>query len=191
MTTTRTDQLTSEIQATFEKELATASKLGATDVSAMMTAVHGIQDKIAAQVKTKIADEKTAHDALAENERAGKTALETHIQDLFGTLAETIKPMFEKLTTVGQVVCRLDKDKDDKITVNIVVGNLSKVTSTGHSRNHKMTVDGKQYDTVSLAWKGVMGDVPQPSKEVGADKHQSFTRDVAEVALKAAGHTVS
>ena len=194
MTTTRTDELTIEIQKTFEKELATASQLGAKgDVGAMMTAINGIQAKVADQVKAKIATEKTALDALAVTEAAGKTALETHAQDLLGVVATTLAPGFEALTTVGQLVFRMDKDKDQKTTVSVVVGNLTKVSGNGASRNYKITVDGKQYDTVAIAWKEIMGDVPQPTKTVGkGDKeHQSKTADIAKVALKAAGHTVS
>ena len=102
------------------------------------------------------------------------------------------------MSDFGQLIGRLDKDKDGKMTVSIVVGNLSKVGSngTGASRNHKLTVDGKQFDTVAIAWKETMGDIPQPTKEVQdkkatGGKRQSATKDVAVTALEAAGHKVS
>ncbi|KKM94129.1 hypothetical protein LCGC14_1201470 [marine sediment metagenome] len=193
---TRLQTLTEEITQTYADQYTKAAALGAKDAVAMAKAISNIGIEIAAKATDRLKAEKAASDKLAETESAGKKGLETNLQDLFGPVAETVKPVFESLKTVGQAICRLDKDASGKMTVNITVGNITKVGGTGQTRSHKMTVNGKQYGTVAEAWKEVMGDVAQPTKEVNDKsatngKRQSATRDVAVTALEKAGHTVS
>lgn len=201
---TRLQTITEEITQTYADQYTKAAALGAKDAPAMAAAISAIGIEIAKKANDRITAEKTESNKIAEAESAAKKVLETNLQDLFGPVAVVVQPVFESLTTVGQVLCRLDKDSAGKMTVNITVGNLTKVVgSTGTTRNHKLTIDGKQYDTVGQGWKSVMGDTAQPEKEVidskapksakypDGGKRMSKTKDVAVAALTAAGHTVS
>lgn len=195
-TQTRLQTLTEEITQAYATKFTEAAALGAKDPVAMAKAIGSITAEIETKARERIKTEKDALDALAKTEAAGKTALETHAQDVLGKAFETLRAGFESLQTVGQLIGRLDKDKDGKMTVSIVVGNLTKATNGTGTRSHKIVIDGKQYDTVMVGWKAVMGDVPQPTKEVvdakaTGGKRQSATRNVAVTALEAAGHKIS
>ena len=193
---TRIEEITLEITETMAEKFATAAALGAKEPAKMAAEILSIQAEIKKAASDRMDKEKADSTKLAEAEVAGKKALETHAQDVLGTAAETLRDGYESLQTVGQIIARLGKDAKGKMTVDITMANLTKVGGGNGSRNYKCTVDGKQYDTVAQAWKGVMGDVAQPTKTVkdkSADggERQTKTADVAITALKAAGHTVS
>ena len=196
---TRLDQIKSEILETYADQFKKATELGTKgDLPAMSKAIMDIQQEISTKAADRVSQEKKNDEAKVASESAGKTALELHAQDVFKEPAAAIMPGFEKLETVGQVIVRFEKDKAGKGSYTVLVGNLTKV-GTGNGvgrhgpRNHTLTVNGKEYETVALAWKDVMPGVDQPSKSIGkgAGAKQSKTKDVAVAAMVKAGHQVS
>ena len=155
---TRMQTITEEITQTYADQYTKAAALGAKDPAAMAAAIAAIGIEIVTKATIRVTAEKAEQTKVAETESLAKKALETNLQDLFGPVAIAVQPVFESLTTIGQVLCRLDKDSSGKMTINITVGNLTKVSNgSGNTRNRKLTVDGTQYDTVERAWKGIMG----------------------------------
>jgi len=189
---TRLEVISDEIRLTYEKQFGDAVALGGL---LMVEAINKIQSEIAGKAKTRVDTEKSAADELAKKEAAGRTALETHASDLFSEhVAKAVEAGFMNLQTAGDLVCRLSK-ADGKFVVTTTLGGLQKLGSNGNGtgrsgpRNHKITVDGKQFDTVSQAWKEVMGSVPQPTQQVGGK--DSKTRAAALDGFKAAGKVVA
>lgn len=187
----RLDVISNEIRATYESKFKAAVLLTGME---MVTALNSIQAEIASKAKTRLDAEKSKADELAKVEVAGKTALETHASDLFSEhVAKAITDGYMKLETVGDLVCRMSK-ADGKLVVTTTLGGLTKLPSgngTGRSgpRNHKITVDGKQFDTVAQAWKVLMGDVPQPTETIGGK--ESKTRKATVAALVKASKVVA
>ena len=201
----RMDTIKAELLETYAVKFQEASALGAKgDTAGMSKAIMEISSEIETKARARMVTEKATADALAETEKAGRVALETHAQDVFSGPFEAIRQGFEALQTVGQVIIRIEKDAAHKATMTVLVGSLTKVAGgngSGRSgpRNHKLTVTKKgtteavQYDTVALAWKSVMGAIDQPTQTIGkgTDAKASKTRLVAVEAMVAAGHTVA
>ena len=194
------DTIKAEIMTTYAAQFKEASELSAKgDVAGMVAAITRINAEIETKASERIKVDKAALDKLAESEAKGKVALETHVNDLFDGVFQQIKEPFQKLTTVGQVICRVEKDTNGVASFTVLVGNLTKVGSNGSGsgrsgpRVHTIIIDGTTYGTVKQGWDAVMPGVPQPTKSVGTGTaaRLTATRDVAVIALKAAGKVVT
>ena len=198
-TTSKLDLIRLELMETYASQFAKASELGTKgDVAGMSKAIMDIQAQITTKANERLDKDKKDLEAKVTSELAGKTALELHAQDVFQPVFDVIKPGFEKLSTVGQVIFRLEKNSDGNASFTVLVGNLTKIASDNGSgrngpRNHSITVNDKLYETVALAWKGTMPGVDQPSVTIGkgAEAKQSKTRGVAVEAMEKAGHKVN
>ena len=197
-------QVAQEMQSEFER----VTKEHAGNMPAMIAALGTVQAQVAATAKER-------HSVLVK-EVAAKREAQQAVADVFGGLlldsfkaslavvqpdtqvdgktvkGESLQAMAEKLDTVPSIIIRMDRADAGKGKFGaptIVLGKVTQLgTGSSGTRNHRLTVNGTEHASVSIAWKAVMQDTPQPSEVVGGK--ESKTRKVAIAALKEAGHTV-
>ena len=190
-TTSRLAELVLEEQSKLSEEYQKAK--GTPDIQEMIAAINGIQTRATEAGKVRFDTEVAEANKLAESESKARLAFTANALDVLSVAFKPLAVIAGKLLTVDRVVFEVARDSDKVFTQFAILtpGKNQKATGAGKggNRNHKITVDEKEYGSVTQAWKGLMGSVAQPSKDIGGTQVKS--RDVAVAAFTAAGHKVS